>query len=218
MARPFARHRRRMNALGLVLPLVVTIARFAGPVTPAGDWGWPLPPPHHVVRGFDPPVQRWLAGHRGVDLAGRPGEPVLAAGAGVIAFAGQVAHVPVVSIRHPDGLLTTYQPVQTQRQAGMTVAEGEQIGHLALAGSHCAPQACLHWGLRRGADYLDPLTLLRLNPVRLLPLDGARTPAPPPWLAPTVGGTAFGSVPLLALARRRRERGLMPIWSDASAR
>jgi hypothetical protein len=29
--------------------------------------------------------------------------------------------------------------------------------------------ACLHWGLRSGALYLDPLILLGLGPVRLLP-------------------------------------------------
>ena len=141
---------------------------------PAGAWGWPLPVPHHVERGFDPPPQPWLPGHRGVDLAGTVGEPVLAAGAGVVAFAGVIAHVPVLSIRHADGLLTTYQPVRTRLHAGDPVRLGQRIGRLVRAGSHCAPAACLHWGLRRGADYLDPLALLHLNPVRLLPLESFR--------------------------------------------
>jgi hypothetical protein len=52
------------------------------------------------------------------------------------------------------------------------VAAGAVLGHLTLTGSHCLPAACLHWGLLRGEDYLDPLSLLGLERVRLLPLDG----------------------------------------------
>jgi murein DD-endopeptidase MepM/ murein hydrolase activator NlpD len=150
------------------LPMLVGAAPPAA--TAAPGWDWPLPVPHHVERGFDPPPQPWLAGHRGVDLAGTAGEPVFAAGAGVVWFAGRIAHVPVLSIRHPDGLLTTYQPVRSPLHAGDPVDAGQRIGRLVDVGSHCAPAACLHWGLRHGADYLDPLALLHLNPVRLLPL------------------------------------------------
>ncbi len=156
--------------VGALLGLPLTIAPAPRTVAPIPGWGWPLPAPHHVVRGFDPPPQPWLPGHRGVDLAGSPGEPVLAAGSGVVWFAGRVARIPVVSIRHPDGLLTTYQPVRSRLTAGEPVRVGQPIGHLVVLGSHCTPAACLHWGLRRGHDYLDPLALLHLNPVRLLPL------------------------------------------------
>jgi len=174
----------RMRPL-LVLPLAASVfllpasvpggaaPRDIGPPSPlpaTGTWQWPLAAPHHVVRGFDPPPRPWLPGHRGVDLAGSAGEVVVAAGDGVISFAGRVARVPVVSIRHDDGLLTTYQPVRTRLHAGDPVERGQRVGQLAATGSHCPPDYCLHWGLRRGADYLDPLALLRLNPVRLLPM------------------------------------------------
>ena len=46
-----------------------------------------------------------------MDLGGAPGRPVLAAGDGVVVFAGMVAGRPVVSIDHADGLRTTYEPV-----------------------------------------------------------------------------------------------------------
>jgi murein DD-endopeptidase MepM/ murein hydrolase activator NlpD len=184
-----------------LLPLLVALLPPAA-AGPATAWSWPLPSPHHVVRGFDPPIQRWLAGHRGVDLAGTVGEPVIAAGDGVIAFAGRVARVPVVSVLHPNGLRTTYEPVATRRHIGDVVVQGEQIGHLVLAGSHCAPAACLHWGLKRGPDYLDPLALLRLNPVRLLPFDEPTSSAA---RAPAIGSAA-GGVALCAggLIRSRR--------------
>ena len=47
---------------------------------------------------------------------------------------------------------------------------GQRIG--LVLGSHrgCPVASCLHWGARRGADYLDPLSLLRpAGIVRLLP-------------------------------------------------
>src|SRR5271168_5563818 len=43
---------------------------------------WPLRPRPAVVRTFDAPAPDWNRGHRGVDLAGKPGQPVYAAGAG----------------------------------------------------------------------------------------------------------------------------------------
>jgi murein DD-endopeptidase MepM/ murein hydrolase activator NlpD len=137
------------------------------PVT--APWGWPLGGEPVVSRPFDQLPSRYAAGHRGVDLLGSPGEPVLSAGAGVVAFAGLVAGRPVVSVEHAGGLRTTYQPVQPVVAAGQPVARGAPLG--VLAGGHpgCPADACLHWGLRRGAVYLDPLLLLRPPRVRLLP-------------------------------------------------
>ena len=105
-----------------------------------------------------------------MDLAGHAGQVVHAAGAGVVTFAGRIAHVGVVSVSS-GALRTTYQPLRVGVHRGQQVAAGAAIGRLTLAGSHCPPAACLHWGLLRGTDYLDPLALLGLEQVRLLPLD-----------------------------------------------
>jgi murein DD-endopeptidase MepM/ murein hydrolase activator NlpD len=159
--------------------------------------------PHQVVHGFAPPLEDWLPGHRGVDLAGRVGEPVLASGAGVVAFAGRVAGVPVVSVAHPGGLLTTYEPVRAAVVTGRPVRRGQVLGRLTVRGSHCAPAACLHWGLRRGTDYLDPVPLVAPGRVRLLPLRGE----PVGWAPAPAGALALGSAGLLGstlLVRRRR--------------
>jgi len=94
---------------------------------------------------------------------------VLAAGAGTVVFAGQVAGRGVVSVDHPGGLRTTYEPVSPTVAAGDLVAKGQQIATLAPGHPDCTAVACLHWGARRGADYLDPLRLLGLGRVRLLP-------------------------------------------------
>jgi murein DD-endopeptidase MepM/ murein hydrolase activator NlpD len=129
-------------------------------------FGWPVPAPA-VVRAFDPPPAPWMAGHRGVDLAAEPGTPVLAAGAGTVVFAGPVAGRGVVSVEHAGGLRTTYEPVTASVRAGEPVLAGQRIGVVTDARHGCA---CLHWGLRRGEVYLDPLTLLGRGRVRLLPL------------------------------------------------
>jgi murein DD-endopeptidase MepM/ murein hydrolase activator NlpD len=141
-------------------------------VTPAARvFVWPLAGASVVVKAFDPPAKPWLPGHRGVDLAGTLGQPVYAAGAGTVSFAGRVAGIGVVSITHPDGLRTTYEPVAASVRTGDRVVIGTPIGTMDARLSHCpaGPTACLHWGLIRGGVYLDPLMLLGLGQVRLYP-------------------------------------------------
>jgi murein DD-endopeptidase MepM/ murein hydrolase activator NlpD len=90
----------------------------------------------------------------------------------MIVFSGQIAGRGVVSVAHPGGLRTTYEPVlvEPRRRPGDPVAAGEELGTLVPGHPGCPTAACLHWGLRRGAEYVDPLTLLGLGRVRLLPL------------------------------------------------
>ena len=136
---------------------------------PLSPFAWPLGPPW-VVRPFDPPPAPWLAGHRGADLGGPAGASVLAAGAGTVVFAGSVAGRGVVSVAHPGGLRTTYEPVFPLVSAGDVVVAGGTIATLAAGHPGCRVAACLHWGAKRGTDYVDPLALLGVRRVRLLPL------------------------------------------------
>lgn len=129
-------------------------------------WQWPVA--GAVVRRFDPPDQPWLPGHRGVDLEADEFTIVRAAGSGVVWFAGVVANRPLVSIAHPNGTRTTYEPVRPLVSAGDPVVVGEPIGVLRAGHLGC-PGTCLHWGLRMDDTYLDPLALLGLSRVRLLP-------------------------------------------------
>lgn len=145
-----------------------------GAVAPAARYSWPLLPPPAVLRTFDEPEQPFGRGHRGVDLAGSPGQVVLAAQGGVVVQAGALAGRGVVSVQHPDGLRTTYEPVTATVTAGATVARGAVLGTLDAGHPGC-PLACLHWGVRRERlRYVDPLVLLRPPHVRLLPV-------PDPW-------------------------------------
>ncbi|MFJ6623114.1 M23 family metallopeptidase [Kitasatospora sp. NPDC091335] len=132
--------------------------------------------PAGLLERFDPPAKAWSAGHRGVDLAAAPGVEVRAAAPGVVTFSGLVAGRPVVTVSHPGSgsppLRTTYLPVNGTVPVGASVAAGQVIGRLAPDGRHCAGRDCLHWGLLRGARYLDPLALFGAGTARLLPLDG----------------------------------------------
>lgn len=129
---------------------------------------WPLAPPRQVARPFEAPTSPYGPGHRGVDLTGPPGTPVVAAADGVVAFAGAVAGRGVVSIDHSGGLRTTYEPLEVLVTAGQPVTRGAVVGKL-LPGHPGCEEACLHWGVRRGTEYLDPLGLLARGRVRLLP-------------------------------------------------
>lgn len=136
-------------------------------------WTWPVRGPT-ILRPFEPPPQRWDAGHRGVDLAGDVAEPVRAAGPGVVLYAGRLFGRGVVVIGH--GVLrTSYEPVEAQLPVGAAVTLGEQVG--TLDAGHCRSGACLHWGLLTGhghaTTYYDPLLLLGCGWVRLEPVIAA---------------------------------------------
>jgi murein DD-endopeptidase MepM/ murein hydrolase activator NlpD len=154
-----------------LLPTTLVLTTLLAP-SPA-RFSWPLPPPHPVVRAFQAPLSPFGPGHRGVDLSAAAGSPVLAAGDGVVVYAGAVAARTLVSLQHGSGLRTTYEPVEPAVAAGRSVRRGDVIGHLQEG--HCA-SPCLHWGARRGHEYLDPLRLVTWGRVRLLPLSAAAPP------------------------------------------
>ncbi|WP_280374085.1 M23 family metallopeptidase [Nocardia wallacei] len=155
---------------GLLLPVLLPAPE--ADAAPGAVFGWPLQPRPPVLRRFDKPPQDWLPGHRGVDLGGSAGQAVLAAGEGVVAFAGEVGGKPVVSVDHPGGLRTTYEPVRAAVTLGHRVSRGSVLGVLEAGHAGC-DGACLHWGVRRGREYLDPLALIRAVPLRLKPVEAA---------------------------------------------
>lgn len=145
------------------------------------QFSWPLAGSPTVLRGFHPPAFPYGPGHRGVDLAAAEGEPVFAAGAGTVVFAGVVAGRGVVSLSHPSGLHTTYEPVSASVTVGQQVSRGEQIATMQPGHPGCPVTVCLHWGAFRdpdatepgdaGRQYVDPLRLILTPRVRLLPIE-----------------------------------------------
>lgn len=148
------------------------------------QYEWPTRTEVPVLRPFSAPTNRWEPGHRGVDLRAGANAPVIAPADGVIAFRGVVAGRPVISIDHPDGTRTSYEPVDSPLSPGQRVVRSDVVGMLTADPRPVEEQphapGILHWGARVRAagtpasawEYIDPLTLLDPPVIRLLPLNG----------------------------------------------
>lgn len=166
-------------------PLALSSPPAADPSVPTLARAWPVGVRPFVVRGWEPPATAYSRGHRGVDLtAAAPGAPVRAVAPGRVSYAGRVAGRGVVSVElsgtGAPPLRTTYGPVRASVHKGDEVLAGQVVGTLEAPDPHCGATPCLHWGLRRGPDYLNPLALLppwllNTGPSRLLPVDGPAT-------------------------------------------
>ena len=156
-----------------VIDRAITTVAQDGPASPVAPiYAPPLAGPVTVARSFAAPPALWAAGHRGVDLVAPDGAPVLAPADGVVTFAGPVAGRPVVVVSHPDGRRSSLEPVVGSVGVGDAVTRGHVVGTVADVATHCAPRRCVHWGVRAGESYLDPMSLLPIHgPVVLLPLD-----------------------------------------------
>lgn len=147
----------------------------AAPLPASLAWGWPLAGKPQVVHVFDPPAKPWLAGHRGVDLAARQGAAVLAPTGGVVSFSGKVVDRFVLTIATPEGLRLSFEPAVSPLKSGDAVMRGQVVG-VVEGTTHCnggasGVSSCLHWGVRRGDEYLNPLQfIMDLRPSVLLPL------------------------------------------------
>lgn len=132
----------------------------------------PLDPPlapFAMERSASLPERPWDAGHRGIDVRATVAQSVLAPGDGVVAFAGMVVDRPVLTVLLDDGRLSSVEPVSSDLARGAVVARGQVVGEVSAHRDHCALATCVHWGVRRGDAYLDPLDLLAgLGPIRLL--------------------------------------------------
>jgi len=120
-------------------------------------WMWPVPAPHTLARPYLAPATPYAAGHRGIDIRSTEGVEVRAPADGVVHFAGFVVDRPVVSIRHPGGVISSFEPVEPLVATGDWVERGEVVG--ILLPGHCA-SPCLHLGARVDGEYVNPLLFL----------------------------------------------------------
>jgi murein DD-endopeptidase MepM/ murein hydrolase activator NlpD/predicted small lipoprotein YifL len=129
------------------------------------------PPPPRVGKGFDWPVQgkiveRYGTGpngthNDGINIAARQGEPVRAADAGVVAYAGNElrGYGNLVLIKHSGGYMTAYaHNSQLLVKRGDIVKRGQEIAKAGSTGTVDSPQ--VHFEIRQGTRAIDPTTLL----------------------------------------------------------
>lgn len=105
---------------------------------------------------------RWGRMHRGVDVAGPVGTPVVAAAPGVVEQAGwnSGGYGNLVEIRHPDGSMTRYaHNNRLNVSTGQTVSQGQQISEMGSTGYSTGPH--LHFEVHpRGSGAVNPMAYL----------------------------------------------------------
>lgn len=126
------------------------------PIAVAADglrWQWPT---------SGRVVERFLAGdsaRKGVKIAGKPGQAIVAAEAGEVVYSGSglVGYGPLIIIKHKKNYLSAYgHNRKLLVQQGDQVTKGTQVAEMGLAGG--AP--LLHFEIRRDGEPVDPLALL----------------------------------------------------------
>ena len=152
-----------MRRFVLVLLVVLALPRPALAAEPHLEPVAYVPPVDAapMIELFRPPAHQYGAGNRGVDYGTESGQPVAAAAAGEVVFAGTINHDDHVVVLHADGIRTSYSFLaEATVRRGDRVAQGDPVG---VTHEHKP----LHFGARAGEAYVDPLVLL-----------GQRQPAP----------------------------------------
>jgi hypothetical protein len=148
---------------------------------PAGEaWTWPAGGAILQPFLFDRAHPYAAGQHRGVDIGGDPGAPVLAPAAGTATYAGTVpSSGKSLTITTADGYAVTLTHLGSITVArGAAIAEGAAVGTIGPSGDPEVSQPYVHLGVRTAADpqgYLDPLAFLP-----------ARVPAPATLVPPPV--------------------------------
>jgi murein DD-endopeptidase MepM/ murein hydrolase activator NlpD len=116
-------------------------ARMRAPSRAGAYAGRCCPPPAvRQRRSWRPRPVR--PGHRGVDLAGAVGQPVLAARGGTVAFRGPGRRARLRVRQHDDGLRTTYEPLVPSVRAGAVVAQAPCSAPSCAGHRAAPPPAC----------------------------------------------------------------------------
>src|SRR6476660_5488209 len=145
------RRTARCCAVLLIVVVVVAGARSQAAAQSPSEPGYRPPvgaPVHDPFRAPDTP---YGPGHRGIEYDTTPGTPVAAVTEGTVIFAGEVAGVLWVSIRHPDGVRTAYGPL-----AGVAVAVGAPVSTGDVVGTTAGR---LLLTARLDGNYFDPALL-----------------------------------------------------------
>jgi hypothetical protein len=156
---PPCRGRARRPVVSGGVALAITTGAL-WPALPAGAQQSQAAPPPPTFRPpvsapiadpFRPPAGPYGAGNRGLEYDTAPGDPVWASGDGTVVFAGPVAGTLHVTVRHADGVRTSYSFLAAiEVVLGQRVRAADRVG---VTGER------LHFGARSGDAYFDPASL-----------------------------------------------------------
>ena len=103
--------------------------------------------------------------HTGVDIAWAWGTPVLATADGVVVATAESSDLGnFIIIQHKYGFYTRYAHLSAYagKRKGDTVKRGDTIGYVGNTGLSTGPH--LHYEVRLGAQYINPLPFLNIKP------------------------------------------------------
>ncbi|MFK7854263.1 MAG: murein hydrolase activator EnvC [Granulosicoccus sp.] len=122
-----------------------------------GAWAWPTD--GQLARSYAPEKP----GGHGVDIAGLPGQHVVAAMDGTVAYSGRdpSGFGKLIIVKHDDSLMTTYSHTQD-----LFVAEDDVVragDPIASLGSNANQESVLRFEVRRDGNPLNPMDFFPVN-------------------------------------------------------
>ena len=130
----------------------LSTAKTPTPNAPVDRWSWPAE--GKVSRAYS--AER----HKGIDLVGERGSPVMATAAGVVVYAGTgvTGYGALLIVKHNDTYLSAYG-----HNDALLAAEGQQVDSgqvIARMGSTSSDSVKLHFEIRRNGRPVNPTALL----------------------------------------------------------
>ena len=166
------KHNIRTNPLKFVLFLLLILLIFIYSPSPAYSYiksPFILPIDGEVITAFRQSYfyedeQKQLK-HTGIDISGKYGQKVIAAGNGVVSYCG---FSPIggrtLVIKHNQKIRTTYlNLMQIYVTTGTYVKQGDIIANIGAEDDPSNLQPHLHFGVIYENKYLDPEDLLRID-------------------------------------------------------
>lgn len=161
---PSAQSSKSTTSTAAPRPVPRTSSASAGPISGHGVkrsksdaakrlvWSWPAQ--GSVIKEFG------HAGNKGLDIAGRRGQPVYCAGAGRVVYSGSglLGYGKLIIVKHNKNYLSAYA-----HNDKLLVKEGDKVAggqRIAQMGSTGVKQVKLHFEIRRDGKPVDPLRYL----------------------------------------------------------
>tara|TARA_R110000772_G_scaffold41328_2_gene95920 strand:- start:2086 stop:2913 length:828 start_codon:yes stop_codon:yes gene_type:complete len=129
-------------------------SRAAGPANNLLRWMWPSQ--GNVIKAFSNTGNE----NKGIDIAGREGDPVLAAESGEVVYAGNglLRYGELIIIKHNDQFLSAYA-----HNSSLNVSEGDRVTRgqqIASLGSTGVDRDMLHFEIRLAGQPVNPVSYL----------------------------------------------------------
>jgi len=123
-------------------------------VPPPSAWRWPTE--GVLVARFG----KSALGGNGIDISGRPGQPVIAAAGGEVVYSGSglIGYGKLIIVKHNETYLSAYG-----HNRELQVTEGEKVSAgqtIALMGEGPGRRPVLHFEIRQNGKPVDPLRYL----------------------------------------------------------